>query len=380
MTTSSFAVRRTAGTVLVTSLLCGAAAVFTLPVPAAGAAPTTPGGSRRACPPRGEARGFSDALNKIAIDGARLGGLSSLARDRRTHTWASTVDNHGTDPARIWFFRDLADPRVVRSPLVLRRPDGTAYDGTTADNEGLALLPDGRYLVSSETEPSIRIFGRDGVEQASLPVPPRFAVTGTTTAGEATANATLEGLALSRDGQTIVAAMEGALSGDVSTTGDATQHRFLVYGRGREGWTGHQIAYRTEVGQRVPEVAVDGRDLIVEEASFDPATGNSVRLYRVPRFDRAPDVGAVDNLSATPRPVDVHKRLLADVVQCPTLGARSPQVQVNPLLDNYEGMALTRGPRNRRADTVGLSLISDDNFSDSQTTRVLRLRLRPIGR
>jgi hypothetical protein len=69
---------------------------------------------------------------------------------------------------------------------VLRKPDGTAYDGTNPDNEGLAVLPDGDYLVSSETEPSIRIYGRDGVQKASLPIPARFAVTGTTPAGQAT--------------------------------------------------------------------------------------------------------------------------------------------------------------------------------------------------
>jgi Esterase-like activity of phytase/Glycosyl transferase family 2 len=50
-----------------------------------------------------------------------------------------------------------------------RHVDGTAYDGTNSDNEGLAVLPDGDYLVSSETEPSIRIYGRDGVQKASLP-------------------------------------------------------------------------------------------------------------------------------------------------------------------------------------------------------------------
>jgi hypothetical protein len=87
---------------------------------------------------------------------------------------------------------------VVRDPLVLRKPDGTPCDGTTSDNEGLAVLPDGDHLVSSETEPSVRIYGRDGVQKASLPVPARFDVTGTSPEGQATSNATLEGLTISR--------------------------------------------------------------------------------------------------------------------------------------------------------------------------------------
>jgi hypothetical protein len=117
---------------------------------------------------------------------------------------------------------------VVGAPLVLKKPDGTPYDGTTADNEGLAVLPDGDYVVSSETEPSIRIFGRDGVQRASLPVPARFAPA---PAGQATANATLEGLTLAGGGSRIIASMEGALSGDT----DATVHRILTYDQDRHG-------------------------------------------------------------------------------------------------------------------------------------------------
>ena len=76
---------------------------------------------------------------------------------------------------------------MIGGPLVLKKADGTPYDGVTADDEGLAVLPDGDYLVSSEVEPSVRIFGRDGVQKAELPVPARFAVA---PAGQATSNAT----------------------------------------------------------------------------------------------------------------------------------------------------------------------------------------------
>jgi hypothetical protein len=335
----------------------------------------------RSCPPSGVALGFSDALDKRDVDGVRVGGLSSLAYDPQRRAWASTVDNHASDPARIWFFTSLTSPRVLGSPLVLRRPDGTAYDGTTADDEGLAVLPDGRFVVSSETEPSIRVFGRDGVQQSSLPVPARFAVTGTTPAGEATANATLEGLTITPDGRHIIAAMEGALSGDVAASGDATWHRFLVYRQGRHGWTlQRQLAYRTEPGQRVAEVAAVGEsDLVVLEAAFDPATGNAAQLFLVRGHDRAPDVTEVDDLSSADPSVAADKRLLTDLVECPTLGATSKQPQTNPLLDNYEGMAVTGDLRWRGNRLVGISLISDDNFGATQTTRVLNLAVAVRG-
>jgi uncharacterized protein len=329
----------------------------------------------RVCPPSALAVNFSDSLDKLNFNGATLGGLSSLAFDPRSAAWASTVDNHASDPARIWFFRNLADPTVVRDPLVLKRPDGTPYDGTNSDNEGLAVLPDGDYLVSSETEPSIRIFGRDGVQKASLPVPARFAVKGSTPDGEATTNATLEGLTISPSGREVIAAMEGALSGDVSSTGDATLHRFLVYDADRHGnWAlTKQLAYRTDPGMRVPEVAAYGRDsLLVEEASFNAATGNAVSLYAVKGLDRAPDVSGVTNLSLAPATDVLGKSLVADLVKCPTLGAVAKQTQANPLLDNYEGMAIT-------VDVLGIagvSLVSDDNFGATQITRVLNLVTR----
>ncbi len=117
----------------------------------------------RACPPAGFAVSFSDSLDKLVYHGAALGGLSSLAWDARSAAWV------------------------------------------------------GDYLVSSETEPSIRIYGRDGVQKASLPIPAWFAVTGTTPDGRATSNATLEGLTISRSGHEIISSMEGALSRPAAT-------------------------------------------------------------------------------------------------------------------------------------------------------------------
>jgi hypothetical protein len=348
--------------------------------PAASAGPAITGtatsgvAASRACPPAGYALSFSDSLDKLVYNGVELGGLSSLAYDPRSAAWVSAVDNHGTDPARIWFFRNLADPKVIRDPLVLKKPDGTPYDGTNSDNEGLAVLPDGDYLVSSETEPSIRIYNREGVQQASLPIPARFAVTGTTPEGQATSNATLEGLTISRSGKEIISSMEAALSGDVSASGDATLHRFLIYDQDRHGaWhLTKQIAYRTETGNRIPEVQAYGRDsLLVEEAAFSTTAGNSEELYAVQDTASAPDVSNVTNLSAAPARDVVKKQLVTNLVGCPTLGAPARETQTNPLLDNYEGMTIIGPP-----GLAEVSLISDDNFSATQFTRVLNLAVK----
>lgn len=314
--------------------------------------------------------GYSDALDKVSADGAEVGGLSSMAYDKRRHAWASTVDNHADDPSRIWFYSDPHNPRITGAPLVLKKPDGTPYTGQTADNEGLAITPQGDYLVSSETEPTIRVFGRDGVQKATLPVPGNFGVAGKSAQGQATDNATLEGLTLSPNGQTLVASMEGPLSGDV-TTADATAHRFLVYRKHGGQWRlDKQVGYRTQTGNRIPEVQFYGKDnLLVEEAAWSADRGNTAELYAVTNLDAAPDVTNVPNLAQASAGSFLTKSRAVDVTGLPSQDAPTHQTQSNPLMDNYEGMAVTGGQHG----VYEINLISDDNFNARQITRVVSL-------
>ncbi len=320
------------------------------------------------CPPLAAAYHYSDALDKVSRDGATVGGLSNVAYDARLGSFVSSVDNHESDPSRLWFYRDIDQPRIWRDPLVLKKPDGTPYTGMTADNEGLAVLPDGRFLVSSETEPSIRIFGRDGVQQSELNVPSRFRVS---PAGQASANATLEGLTITPDGKTVVASMEGTLSGDTSADGSAASYRrFLVYTQQHGTFRlTKQLGYRTDDGLRVPEIqAYTNEKLLVMEASYDPAAGNVIKLYAVTDGAQAPDVSSVANLSANPGAI-TEKKLIADVTACPTLGATAKQPQTNPLLDNYEGMIT----KPIAGHVYQIALISDDNFNATEVSRTLDL-------
>lgn len=68
----------------------------------------------------------------------------------------------------------------------------------------------------------------------------------------------------------------------------------------------------------------------------------------------------------------IRKTLLADIADCPSLGATAKQPQPNPLLDNIEGMAVTGRDGNR----LKVLLVSDDNQNDAQTTRFYHLRVR----
>ncbi|WP_026402321.1 esterase-like activity of phytase family protein [Actinomadura rifamycini] len=72
-------------------------------------------------------------------------------------------------------------------------------------------------------------------------------------------------------------------------------------------------------------------------------------------------------------PAVLRKEPLVDLADCPPSGATAKQPQPDPLLDNVEGMALGgRAPHGRRV----LYLVSDDNGSAAQTTRVYALAVR----
>lgn len=323
------------------------------------------------CPqPRAVAAAFSDTLNKVTVDGVAVGGLSGLTVDRRSGGFVAIEDHSLHDPARVFFIKSSSKP-VITGVLTLHKADGTPFDVTNFDGEGIAVLPNGNFLISSEIEPSVRIFDRAGTEVGSLEVPARFQVA---PKGQATDNATLEGLSISPSGEFVYAAMEGTLSGDLPATGEGRHRRILVYQNDHHGGyrLAKQIGYDVDAGNRISEVTAyaDGK-LLVLEVQFVPGKGNvAVKIYAVAGADSAPDISGVANLSTAPAADIVPKKLLADLVAGPTLGASSPQPQVNPLMDNYEGMSVAK-KRHSRMATV--TLLSDDNFNATQVTRMLKL-------
>ncbi|MER8028416.1 esterase-like activity of phytase family protein [Streptomyces bauhiniae] len=305
------------------------------------------GPQHHACSPSVAIDSFSDALDKTTYDGTYVGNLSALAVDRDGRLAA------------------LSD-RSTLFRLDVKGPTGVVTLPGDLDSEGLAIDRDGTRLISSETEPSIRRYSHEGKLLEQLPVPGALKVA---PAGRATPNQTFEGLTLLPGGHTLLASMEYALAGDTPGT-----LRFQTWSRDHGRFRlGAQYAYRTDdPGLGVPEVQAtpDGR-LLVLERGFEAGVGNTVRLGLAdPRH--ATDTSRVEHLTGQPGVRPMSKTRLADLADCPTLGATARQPQPNPLLDNIEGMTVT----GRSRESLKVLLVSDDNQNPAQTTRLYRLRVR----
>ncbi|PSM42972.1 hypothetical protein C6Y14_12390 [Streptomyces dioscori] len=334
---------------------------FAVTVPAAHAAQ---GGERaynsshdatHACSPRVTVDGFSDQLDKTTFAGVPVAELSGLTHDTNGQLLAV-----GDDSRLFTLDAKTKKPLSVR-PL-------TAADGEEVDSEAVAVDRDGTRLIASETEPSVLRFARSGKIIGHLPVPDALKVA---PAGRATDNLTFEGLALMPGGRTLVASMEGALSGD-----GADIRRFQTWQRSGSGTfrLGPQYAFRSDTDLDVSDITStgDGR-LIVLERSFTPDVGNTVRLY-VADLRHASDVSRVETVTADRPGVRLATRtLLTDVGACPSLGAPVKQPQANPLLDNIEGVTVTGRDRTGR---LKLLLVSDDNQRATQITRLYSLTAR----
>lgn len=311
--------------------------------------------------------GYSDALDKTTFEGTDVGGLSALVHDPERDVYYALVDNEGSTAARFYTLTiPITDAGLgvpaIQSVTVLTRADGTPFTGDDLDAEGMTLTPDGELLISSETEPSIYHFTLDGQLLATLPVPERFLVA---PAGGAEANRSFESLALTPDGQHLFTATEGPLADDGYGDNGAARIRILRYDRQPDGsfQPAAESLYLTAPGGYVVDVVAVGPDeLLVLERGFDLFTMFSARVFRVFVGDAA-DVSDVPSLAET-SVTQAVSALLADLGRCPAgPGASEPAP-----MDNFEGLAL--GPRLPGGGQL-LLVVSDDNFDDGQTTRII---------
>jgi hypothetical protein len=241
---------------------------------------------------------------------------------------------------------------------------------TQGDGEGIARAAEVLYVVAIETAARVERFDPAGRYLGTLPLPARFAE-------HARSNKGLESLGASPSGRHLFTANEAALEIDgppaSETRGTLVRIVSLRLGAG----VAREHAYRTEplgAGQGgsmgVSDLAALSDDeLLVLERGYQRGYGNTVRVFRVD-LRTAPDVSKLDALGENT--AVLKKTLVVDLATLPSQRASHPGPQPNPVLENYESLAL--GPSLPDGTRVVL-LASDDNESAAQRPRVLVLGL-----
>ncbi|MEV7141937.1 caspase, EACC1-associated type [Streptomyces tauricus] len=335
--------------------------------------------------PRAVLLDHSDALNKKNVDYEAVEGLSALA-----------LVSEGPDGVEALALADnspgLLFPLALGSPFDLNPTADTAHTLRRAtgkkfpqwyDGEGMALEEGGRtVLVGSETGPAIRRFDISTGKQlgADFPIPEdlRFWPQGSAQTGRS-----IESLTLSPNGRHLYAGSEAALAKDGDQRGRALIRIQRYTGEPGGAYTpDKQYAYLAGDGMHLVELVAlnNSNGLLALERAYTAGLGTAARVVQL-SLDQARDVTAEDSLYGLPADVFADDTPILDLAACPAGGpgavATPASNHSNPLMDNVEGMALGKEwSTGRYKGWRPLYLISDDNGSGDQITRLYSLAVR----
>ena len=197
-----------------------------------------------------------------------------------------------------------------------------------------------------------------------------------------TLNHGVEGMSAEPDGGYLFICNEEALNSDGAQSTKTAGTTVRILRRALATNTDEERAYRTEplgaggtsgADMGVSDIlALSPTELLVLERGYQTGYGNTVRLFRVD-YSMGDDVLATPSLTAS-SPV-IAKTLVVDLGTLPSAGITNPGTQPNPILDNFEGLAL--GPLLDDGRRV-IFVTSDDNARATQVPRVLVLGIRGL--
>ncbi|MGF1674790.1 MAG: phytase, partial [Rivularia sp. (in: cyanobacteria)] len=340
--------------------------------------------------------------NGLQLDGTQVGGISGLAYDADRGIYYGLSDDRSQfNPARFYDISiDLSDGSLddgdisFNSFTTLLNEDGQPFPQLSLDPEGIALTKNNTLFIASEGDanqlinPFVNQFSLQGKQLGELPIPEKFNPTANKTSGIRN-NLAFESLTITPNQRYLYTATENALFQD-GAAADVEQEslsRIIKY----DLTTGQPVAefvYEVDEVAVAPDansdfrtnglvelLAIDNNGTLLSlERSFTAGKGNTVKLYEV-QTQGALDVSGENDLFREEALEDdgdilppgafeidpaVQKRLLVDFAD---LG-------ITP--DNLEGLAL--GPI-LPDGSQSLIVVSDNNFSNTQTTQFIALGL-----
>lgn len=257
---------------------------------------------------------------------------------------------------------------TAKAPVPLTGRTRAGWDG-----EGITRVGSELFVLTEETVPTLERFDLEGRALGPVALPAVFAE-------QRSGNKGIEALSASPSGKALFFANEQALlpDGPGPTKSTGTVVRLVKHDLPDGAF--HTYAYRTEPlgagtggDMGVSEVlALSDDRVLVLERGYQSDFGNTVRIFLV-------DLASASTPGDLPKlPADVTvlpKVLVADLgtLECAT--CTHPGKQDNPLLDNFEALAL--GPRLPDGRRV-LFVTSDDNSSSTQVARVVVLAVRGL--
>ncbi len=319
--------------------------------------------------------------------GTEIGGLSGITYDARKQVYYAISDDRSSKaPARFYTLKINLDSGKLEKEQItftgvttLLDENGKSFPELSLDPEGIAFTGNSVFVssegdVDRKISPFIKEFSLDGKLLKTLPIPDLFLPDDKGTKGIRN-NLAFESLTLTPDRKYLFTATENALvqDGAVSSLQSGSPCRILRYDVA-SGNPERSFAYITEplppganpVGKLttnglVDLLAIDENRLLSLERAFSLETGTVVRLFEI-SLEKGDRIEGLESLKSRLSEVSsAQKRLLLDLE---TL--KIP-------LDNIEG--LTFGPA--LADsTVGLILVSDNNFSPLQETQILGFKIK----
>ncbi|XZO01181.1 MAG: esterase-like activity of phytase family protein [Microcoleus sp.] len=319
--------------------------------------------------------------------GTEIGGLSGITYDADKQVYYAISDDRSSKaPARFYSIKinlqygKLEKEQVAFTGVTtLLDENGKSFPELSLDPEGIAFTGNSVF-VSSEGDvdrhisPFIKEFSLDGKLLKTLPIPELFLPDDKGTKGIRN-NLAFESLTLTPDRKYLFTATENALvqDGGVASLESGSPCRILRYDA-VSGNVEREFLYITEplpaganpagkltTNGLVDLLAIDENRLLSLERAFSLETGTTIKLFEI-SLEKSDRIEGLESLKSRLSEVSpAQKRLLLDL---DTL--KVP-------LDNIEG--LTLGPV-LGDGSIGLILVSDNNFSPLQETQILGFKIK----